>query len=84
MFVASEQIFEDVGCRGCGHDDHGADGDALQGHGQTFVLAVVRHLLGLPAHIAGIIDGGHGHTGYPLEGHLRCGLNSLFFADHLA
>ncbi len=46
-FGTSEQLFHKVGGRCPGHDDHRADGDALQCHRPTFVGNALRHHLGL-------------------------------------
>ena len=52
----------------------------MQGYSQPFVVAVLRHvlgLLGLPSQVAKIEDGGYGHTGLPLEGYVLRGFDAL-------
>ncbi|HZU38007.1 MAG TPA: hypothetical protein VFA18_18950 [Gemmataceae bacterium] len=52
LFGVSEQLFQEAGSGGAGHDNHRADSDVLQRHRQPLVGTVLRHHLGLGTEIA--------------------------------
>ena len=45
------QLLQEMNCGGTGHDEHGSEGDVLQGHRHAFVRGVPGHSLGVCAEV---------------------------------
>jgi hypothetical protein len=61
MATVAENIPENLAGSVTGHDDHGPEGDVLEGHREPLVFAVPGHHLSLVAEVAKVIGWRYRH-----------------------